>query len=240
MGPDDHRRRETDDDISWNADRSRDETRSFDRDRRDAYMSDRDRTRYEARNADDHGWSQSRGDQDRSHRDPPTARSSYAAGERADTSYGYDRGYGSGHGPDRSYSQSGSDYYGARDRGDWRGREPSPSWERERSASWGRDRSRDYPETGYAPGAQIWRSSDAESNRAAHHDFEPDYLHWREQQMSTLDKDYSDWRNERRQKFSSDFDSWRQTRAHGPKIEGENPVVGDVSDGGVGTQHKKS
>ena len=62
-----------------------------------------------------------------------------------------------------------------------------------------------------------------------HHDFEPDYLHWRQQQLSAFDKDYSDWRNERRHKFSSDFDTWRRNRA-------DNPIVGDVADGGVGSQ----
>jgi hypothetical protein len=62
------------------------------------------------------------------------------------------------------------------------------------------------------------------------HDHEPDYLHWREQQMARFDKDYADWRNERRQKFSSDFETWRNGRP-------ENPAVGDVSDGGHGDQH---
>jgi hypothetical protein len=64
-----------------------------------------------------------------------------------------------------------------------------------------------------------------------HHDFEPDYLHWRQQQLSAFDKDYSDWRNERREKFSSDFDSWRQNR---PRTQAANPIVGDVTDGGTG------
>ena len=90
-----------------------------------------------------------------------------------------------------------------------------------------------YASHGYAPGSQIWEGSGRGMGGQTHehHDFEPDYLHWREQQLSAFDKDYSDWRNERRQKFSSDFDTWRQSR---PRVQAENPIVGDVSDGGDG------
>ena len=95
-------------------------------------------------------------------------------------------------------------------------------------------RATSYEAEGYAPGAQIWDQRDTRSRRTYqggrdHSDFEPDYLHWREQQMSRFDDDYRDWRAEKRQKFSSDFDSWRTNRA-------ANPIVGDVSDGGTGDQ----
>ena len=90
-----------------------------------------------------------------------------------------------------------------------------------------------YASHAYAPGSQIWEGSGRGMGGQSHqhHDFEPDYLHWREQQLSAFDKDYSDWRNERRQKFSADFDTWRQNR---PRVQAENPIVGDVSDGGDG------
>lgn len=105
--------------------------------------------------------------------------------------------------------------------------------------------SQTYSAQGYAPGAEIWRGSDRnidERGRTtqSQHDFEPDYLHWREQQLTSFDKDYHDWRSERRQKFSADFDSWRQSRPRS-EASGEhhtpaaNPIVGDVSDGGVGS-----
>ena len=91
---------------------------------------------------------------------------------------------------------------------------------------------------GYAPGAQIWEGSGPGMGGQSHehHDFEPDYLHWRQQQLSAFDSDYSTWRNERREKFSSDFDSWRQSRPRSvaQHTPAENPIVGDVSDGGVG------
>ena len=59
---------------------------------------------------------------------------------------------------------------------------------------------------------------------------------WRQQQLSAFDSDYSTWRNERREKFSSDFDSWRQSRprSEAQHTPAENPIVGDVSDGGTG------
>lgn len=91
----------------------------------------------------------------------------------------------------------------------------------------------DAPDHAYAPGSQIWDQSGDRSARPAH-EFEPDYLHWRDQQIAGFDRDYHAWRSEKRQKFSSDFDSWRRTR---PQNETENPSanawVGDVSDGGV-------
>ena len=92
-----------------------------------------------------------------------------------------------------------------------------------------------YPDHGYAPGAQIWEDRDpdrlASRSDPRHHDFEPDYLHWREQQMTNLDRDYSAWRDERRQKFSSDFDSWRQARAGRDATPADNSKVGDITDG---------
>lgn len=105
--------------------------------------------------------------------------------------------------------------------------------------------SQGYSRHAYAPGSQIWddqrpgMGSRGVPSRQQQHDFEPDYLHWREQQLSSFDRDYSDWRSERRQKFSSDFDTWRQNRPsagmHGKThTPAENPIVGDVADGGDG------
>jgi hypothetical protein len=99
----------------------------------------------------------------------------------------------------------------------------------------------------YAPGSQIWEGGQTDMGRGqygrqASHEFEPDYLHWREQQLSSFDNDYRSWRDERRQKFSSDFDTWRTNRPKSearPQNEAANPTVGDVSDGGVGHDDKK-
>jgi hypothetical protein len=47
------------------------------------------------------------------------------------------------------------------------------------------------------------------------HDFEPDYLHWRNMQMQNLDRDYHRWREERRTKFAKEFDEWRRGQQGG-------------------------
>lgn len=152
------------------------------------------------------------GAQDRDYRD--NAR----YGQNASYSESYrEQGYGRG-GQDfgRGYDQGGYDQgrgYGASNRGGW-------SFERH----------------GYAPGAEIWgeRDSGRSQSRSDHHDFEPDYLHWREQQLNSFDNDYRNWRDERRTRFTNDFDTWRKSRSDNVKAEAANPYVGDVSEGGVG------
>lgn len=150
-----------------------------------------------------------------------TGARAYGGGPQYGRDYGgpeFDQGYSS-----RSHRQSGPDY-GARGQGgpNYGGDFGGPTWS-------GQGRS----DHGYAPGGQIWEGSGRGMGGQSHehHDFEPDYLHWRQQQLSAFDKDYADWRSERREKFSSDFDSWRQSR---PRVQAENPIVGDVSDGGTG------
>lgn len=97
---------------------------------------------------------------------------------------------------------------------------------------------RTYQGEGYAPGAEVWNDrGPSYSQGRGQSDYEPDYLHWRDQQLSNFDNDYKTWRDERRQKFSSDFDSWRSSR---PKVETQaaNPLVGDVTEGGTGRGDK--
>lgn len=139
-----------------------------------------------------------------------------------DPSYGGAPQYGRDHGGSR-FDRG---YGGQNQGGDFGG----PTWTGQSQA-----------DHGYAPGGQIWQGSGRGMGGQSHehHDFEPDYLHWREQQLSAFDRDYADWRDERRQKFSSDFDTWRQNRprseASGDRhTPAENPIVGDVADGGTG------
>lgn len=160
----------------------------------------------------------------------------WASDAQPDT--GYRRAdYGRG-----DYTRGGyGDDYGIEGRNDRGGYGPSHEYERQAS----RPRSQndfgyraqqhaDYSRFG-APGSEIWdgpgKDVARQNHHASRHDFEPDYLHWREQQMSNFDRDYHDWRSERREKFSSDFDSWRSSR---PQVQAENPIVGDVTDGGTG------
>lgn len=72
----------------------------------------------------------------------------------------------------------------------------------------------------------------------AGHEFDPDYLDWREEQMRSHDRDYHDWRqarqqsydddyrrfrSERREHFGRTFDDWRNQRS----------AAGGVADTGV-------
>ena len=52
-----------------------------------------------------------------------------------------------------------------------------------------------------------------------HHrdDHDPDYRHWREEQLRSLDDEYDAWRQERRQKFSDEYNNWRKNRSSGSR-----------------------
>jgi len=97
-----------------------------------------------------------------------------------------------------------------------------------------------YGSQGYAPGAQIWDGPGqdvASGNQSRHHEYEPDYLHWRDGQIRDLDRDYHAWRDERRQRFSKDFDEWRsqrRTQAASSTTSGNYGTPGASSDGDMG------
>lgn len=163
----------------------------------------------------DYGRTVSTNDRNSSPYDRPDYRSQSGYGRNA--SFGQHR-----YGGQDQYSQHGN--YPSSNRGGYEQSDNRANWG---GPDFGHSASRqDYTQNGYAPGAEIWRQDGGQSHQSRR-DFEPDYLHWRDQQLSNFDRDYHDWRSERREKFSSDFDSWRQNRA-------ANPIVGDVADGGVG------
>lgn len=211
-----------DDDVTWESRaRNRDEDRSW-----SGGGADRDFRRSE-------GYGQSsrenRGDYGRA----PTSYDQYGSSSY-DTSRSYAGGRSDwtrdgGHNQTRRSGEFGQDYGYNRAYGEG----PSQGQDRNRGF-WGVDSSRDYRSAnyggdhdthGYAPGSQTWEGRGRAPNGRS--DYEPDYLHWREQQMLKFDRDYDDWRSEKRQKFSSDFDTWRTSR---------NSIVENVSDGGTGSQ----
>lgn len=176
------------------------------------YARDRDYGGRSEQNRDWSGYEQPRSE----HRPAEESRSDYTRSDYGDY-YGlqgrYDRG---GYGPSQDYERQASRYRAQDDFG-YRGQQQS-----------------DYGRFS-APGSEIWDGPGKDvarhNHHASRHDFEPDYLHWREQQVSNFDRDYHDWRSERREKFSADFDNWRSSR---PQVQAENPIVGDVTDGGTG------
>ncbi|MFJ6024052.1 hypothetical protein ACIQC9_05590 [Brevundimonas sp. NPDC092305] len=204
---------------------------------------DADDTRWESRDQRyEEGRSWSEGDGGRTYQ--AYGDQSREAGDQS--RYSGSRGYGYGQDRQGAYRDEARSSYAA-DRGGYDQNRYGSRPEYGRNAPTGQDRSSGYAsnrdpdyerharfnDQGYTPGASIWRDNDPDRGRSAHshHDFEPDYLHWREQQMSNFDRDYHDWRSERREKFSTDFTSWRDSR---PRVKAENPIVGDVADGGTG------
>jgi hypothetical protein len=80
----------------------------------------------------------------------------------------------------------------------------------------------------------------------AGHEFDPDYLHWRESQMRNHDRDYEEWRrsqhqsydddyrsfrSERRERFGETFQAWRSQRnaSSGVSPHGVGPETGDTA-----------
>lgn len=204
---------------------------------------DADDTRWESRDQRyEEGRSWSEGDGGRTYQ--AYGDQSREAGDQS--RYSGSRGYGYGQERQSNYRDQAQQPYAA-DRGSYDQNRFGSRSDYGRNAAFGQDRSSGYApnrdpdyerharfnDQGYTPGASIWRDKDPDHGRSthSHHDFEPDYLHWREQQMSNFDRDYHDWRSERREKFSTDFTSWRDSR---PRVKAENPIVGDVADGGTG------
>jgi len=46
----------------------------------------------------------------------------------------------------------------------------------------------------------------------AGHEFDPDYLHWREEQMRSHDRDYHEWRSSQQQRYDEDYRKFRDER----------------------------
>lgn len=154
------------------------------------------------------------------------------------------------YGLDRSHDRPLFERYGrSHGAGRWAGDHPdqnaSVPW---RQGAAGRDtmRGATYPEHAYAPGSQIWDASGtgvdyygARGWSSHAPEFEPDYLHWRNEQIARFDNDYRSWRDEKRQKFSLDFHNWRQARPQAePHNAAANPIVGEITDGGEGRKHR--
>ncbi len=80
------------------------------------------------------------------------------------------------------------------------------------------------------------------STQRMDHGFDPDYLHWRENELtrhdtayrdwraaqaSNYDTAYSTWRKSRQDQFHKDFNDWRSSQASA--TTGQNPVTASIS-----------
>lgn len=54
--------------------------------------------------------------------------------------------------------------------------------------------------------------SDYAYHPPAGHEFDPDYVHWREEQMRSHDRDYHDWRHAQQQSYDDDYRRFRSER----------------------------
>jgi hypothetical protein len=165
-----------------------------------------------------------------------------------------------GHGEGNSRSAAGSNYgdvgntrfgrendhhgggYGSQDpwRGEGQGQPPRDGDEEARSSrhpdrEYGNYGRQDYGNYGPFEGNSQRRSQGEESGPDSRHrhEFDPDYLQWRREQMQRLDDDYRSWRQDRFKKFSDEFSSWRKQRSSsGPEPAGGS---GDTSPTGTST-----
>lgn len=72
----------------------------------------------------------------------------------------------------------------------------------------------------------------------AGHEFDPDYLHWREEQMRGHDRDYHEWRRAQQQTYDDDYRRFRsERREHFGRTfsdwRNQRSAVGGVADTGV-------
>lgn len=72
----------------------------------------------------------------------------------------------------------------------------------------------------------------------AGHEFDPDYLHWRDEQMRAHDRDYQDWRRSQQQSYDEDYRRFRtERREHFGRTfadwRNQRSGVGGVADTGV-------
>jgi hypothetical protein len=158
-------------------------------------------------------------------RDRPGEGRSFEGGEpwHAEGRYGarYDQdrtGYGG-----QEYGMEGGRQRRDEDRGRGRGHQRE---------TWRPDRGEPYGDLEFNArgrgGQEFGPPADYAYHPQAGHEFDPDYLHWREEQMRSHDRDYHEWRSaqrdsydndyrrfrhERRQEFGRTFQDWRSQRS---------------------------
>jgi hypothetical protein len=176
----------------------------------------------------DQNWSQRgrRNDPEWRRRDQDERR----AGERPGERPGERRTFGEGGEPWRGEGRYGARYdqdragYGGQEYGVEGGRDhrrdPGERYLRDRDEDqremWSPDRGEPYGDLELNPrnrGIQDYGPPhDYAYHPQAGHEFDPDYLHWREEQMRSHDRDYHEWRRNQRQAYDEDYRRFRTER----------------------------
>jgi hypothetical protein len=136
--------------------------------------------------------------------------------ERYGSRYDQDRtGYGSGYDRQRGDYGRGQTGYGGQEYGM---ESPRRETGRERGFGGGRERWRAQGSAPYGDLEFNARASGVEEFGAPHdyayhppqgHEFDPDYLHWRDEQLRAHDRDYQDWRRHQQNQYDEDYRSYR-------------------------------
>lgn len=172
-------------------------------------MSDRDQNwGFGGRRGPDRG----RREDDRRARGPSDERRSFEGGEpwhgegRYGARYDEDRAYGGqvyGQEGGRTHSlEAGRGRFGGDERETWRAGDGAPYGDLELNPR--------------NPGVEEFGPpADYAYHPREGHEFDPDYLRWREEQMRVHDRDYHDWRRNQRQAYDDDYRRFRsERRAH--------------------------
>ena len=69
-----------------------------------------------------------------------------------------------------------------------------------------------WTQSGYQGGSQAGSQSGGYQGQQGHEDHDPDYLTWRDNQLSSYDRDYSAWRDEQRRKHDEEYGRWRNEK----------------------------
>jgi len=66
--------------------------------------------------------------------------------------------------------------------------------------------------SGVRQGRASWRAGDDDLPSDIDQDLDPDYLHWRTQQLQRHDRDYADWRRQQREQYDDEYRRFRAER----------------------------
>jgi len=140
--------------------------------------------------------------------------------------------------------------YGMEGGAQHRGREDREQDRGDHRESWRPDQGEPYGDLEFDPRNRGAREFGPPADYAYHppagHEFDADYLHWREEQMRSHDRDYQEWRtaqrdsydddyrrfrHERRQQFGRTFQDWRNERGAVGGIADTTAAAGVGDDG---------
>jgi hypothetical protein len=120
--------------------------------------------------------------------------------------------------------------------------ERDPAWRGDERETWRPDRGEPYGDLEFDARNRGIQEFGPPADYAYHpragHEFDPDYLHWREEQMRGHDRDYHEWRKSQQQSYDEDYRRFRDARReHFGRTfsdwRNQRSMVGGAADTGV-------